>query len=196
MQTIHNDQLIHNLKQDASQVLRQLISLQETDAALLQQQPLSGGWSIATILAHLNFYNDFYLNAINRAIAGRQLRNGSRLYKPGWLGAYFVKLMKPLSDGQLVKRMKAPKNSVPKIQPNGALQLNLLIQSQEQLLQLLDRLQELPLGSIRIPTSLSPLIRLKLGDTVQFLIAHQQRHMLQAGRCLQQLQPREAVPGS
>jgi hypothetical protein len=35
------------------------------------------------------------------------------------------------------------------------------------------------------PTSLSPLIRMRLGDTFAFVIAHLERHVLQAEQALQ-----------
>jgi hypothetical protein len=38
------------------------------------------------------------------------------------------------------------------------------------------------IGAIRIPISISPLIRLKLGDTFHFLVAHQLRHLEQVKR--------------
>jgi hypothetical protein len=53
-------------------------------------------------------------------------------------------------------------------------------QHQNKLLQLLDVARRRNMNSIRIPISISKLIRFKLGDTFRFLIAHEQRHMIQA----------------
>jgi hypothetical protein len=51
---------------------------------------------------------------------------------------------------------------------------------QNKLLQLLEVARRRNLNSIRIPISISKFVRLKLGDTFRFLVAHEQRHMIQA----------------
>jgi len=40
------------------------------------------------------------------------------------------------------------------------------------------------LNTIRVPLSISKLVTLKLGDTFRFLIAHEQRHFIQARNSL------------
>ena len=54
------------------------------------------------------------------------------------------------------------------------------IAGQDKLLQLLDRAKGKDLAKIHIPITLTKLIKLRLGDTFRFLIAHEQRHMIQA----------------
>ena len=76
--------------------------------------------------------------------------------------------------------MKAPKNYVPNKGLNVDTVFKEFFQHQNKLLQLLDVARRRNLDAIRIPISISKLIRLKLGDTFRFLIAHEQRHMIQA----------------
>jgi hypothetical protein len=51
---------------------------------------------------------------------------------------------------------------------------------QHKMLQLLEMARKRNLEQIRIPTTISKMIRLKLGDVFRFLVAHEQRHMIQA----------------
>ena len=59
------------------------------------------------------------------------------------------------------------------------------IEQQEKLLALLDESKLIDLNKCRVPVSIAPYIKLKLGDVFMFLIAHNYRHVLQAERSLQ-----------
>jgi hypothetical protein len=76
--------------------------------------------------------------------------------------------------------MKAMKNYKPAKGLNVEAVFNEFFQHQNKLLQLLDVARRRNMNSIRIPITISKLIRFKLGDTFRFLIAHEQRHMIQA----------------
>ena len=58
------------------------------------------------------------------------------------------------------------------------------IDQKVKLQQLLDIANDRDLNSIRIPITLTKMIKLKLGDLFRFLIAHEQRHMVQARNTL------------
>ena len=113
-------------------------------------------------------------------------------FTPGWLGNYFVKLMQPQQDGTAKKKMKAPANArpVPALDPKAV--LNEYMAGQRRLCDLLTEAKQADIGGIRVPTSLSSLIRLKMGDTFRFLIAHQHRHTNQMKRTLAAVQRQKA----
>lgn len=75
--------------------------------------------------------------------------------------------------------MKSPKNAIPASKPDTTNQLSKFITHQYHLLNLLQVSKTANLNALRIPTSLSRLITLKLGDTFRFFIAHEQRHFVQ-----------------
>jgi hypothetical protein len=52
-------------------------------------------------------------------------------------------------------------------------------EQQQMILELLETARTKNLRSIRIPISISKLIKLTLGDTFRFVIAHHQRHFVQ-----------------
>lgn len=156
----------------------------------------SGAWSVAQCLEHLNIYGRYYLPAIEKAIQEAKQRGSkpAASFNCGWLGAYFAKIMSPEQDGSLKIKMKSPKNAVPSANPDPSAMLAEFIDQQEILLKLLTAAATVNLNQVRIPISIAPWIRLKLGDTFLFFTAHIQRHLLQAERALNVEKPARQTP--
>ena len=188
MKQINSNTLLELLQNDVRELLLQCTQLQHTDPVLLVQQPAEGKWSVAQVLEHLNIYARYYITAIEQKLHLNQ--SGANLvFTPGWLGNYFTQLMKPAADNSLRSKMKAPSNAVPSAQPSAQAMLNEFITHQHHLLNLLQIARTANLDYIRVATTLSKLITLKLGDTFRFFIAHEQRHFLQIENTLRDLQP-------
>ena len=93
--------------------------------------------------------------------------------------------MQPSAGNTIAKKMKAPKNATPVAVPNSQEELDEFISHQHQLLNILSIAKNVDLNKTRVPTSLSSLIKLKLGDTFRFFIAHEQRHAVQVNNILE-----------
>ncbi|ASZ13310.1 DinB family protein [Chitinophaga pendula] len=178
MKTINSKVLLEDLQADVRRIITAAGELKQRSMMTLEAQSAPGQWSVAQVLEHLNIYCRFYLPAIENKLHLHQ--NQSRpQFKPGWLGDYFTKLMLPRQDNTIARKMKAPKNAIPASHPDAHQMLEEFINHQHQLLLLLQVAATADLQKIRIPISISRMIRLKLGDTLRFVIAHQQRHFLQ-----------------
>ena len=179
--------LIDNLYRDTEGSLEKAINTwQNLPSDVLMKQPLPTSWSASQCLEHLNFYGQYYLPAIEKAILKAQAK-GSKAnthFKSGWLGDYFYRLMLPNTEGVTRSKMKSPKNAIPSPEHDAKVIVAEFIDQQEKLLLLLEQARTVNMGKIRIHISISPFIRLKLGDTFLFLIAHNQRHILQLERAL------------
>lgn len=186
MKKINSNQLLENLQTDVRKILLQASQLQQTDTAILEKEPATGKWSIAQVLEHLNIYSRHYITAIERKLHLHQTTSGHFFY-PGWLGNYFTKLMLPAANNAISKKMKAPKNAIPSAKPNAAAMLDEFILHQHHLINLLQIARLADLQRIKIPTSLSSFIKLNLGDTFRFFIAHEQRHFVQIEHTLKML---------
>lgn len=178
MKKINSQQLLDSLQADVRQIILQACQLQHLSTEYLERQPDPNGWSIAQVLEHLNFYSRHYIMAIEKSIHLNQSRPGE-YFSPGWLGDYFTRLMKPGADNSISKKMKAPGNALPSARPEARQVLDEFIQWQHQLITLLQISRSVNLESIRIPTSLNKMLKLKLGDTFRFYLAHEQRHFVQ-----------------
>lgn len=178
MPTYNKQSLIDALQQDVQAIIDSTKQLQQLASPVLLQQPAVDKWSIAQVLEHLNAYNRFY----NRVL-GAALRNnttaGRDVFKTGWLGNYFTNLMKPGKNGTIAKKMPAPAgyNFGPELDVDKVMQEFMV--GQQELLTLLDKARRADLEGVRVPISLTELIKLKMGDVFCFLIAHQQRHFIQ-----------------
>lgn len=183
MPTFPSQSLLHNLRQDVEKIQAQTIQLSGLSQDLLQAQPAANSWSIVQVIAHLNSYNRYYLPQIARAMAAGA-SPAAPFFKPGFFGNYFTKMMQPPVNPQSFKKYKAPKDHTPPAGLDGKAVLHEFLEAQQQLQQLLQMAGQKDLGKIKVPVSISRFIKLKLGDTFRFLIAHQLRHFLQIERIL------------
>jgi hypothetical protein len=80
----------------------------------------NGGWSILQCLEHLNSYGVYYLPAIAAALDRAGKRTGE-MYRGGWLGNYFTKIMSPETG---TKKYRAMKGHLPARELDSASVLN------------------------------------------------------------------------
>lgn len=156
---------------------------QQLPAIRLLSQPAPGKWSAVQCLDHLNSYGRYYLPAIEKAVS-KVGTVKSVFFNSGWLGNYFYKSMLVDNSGAPVTKMNSPKNHRPheNLQPGKV--LNEFICQQEKLLILLSKAKSVDISKARVPISIAPFIKIKLGDTFLFFIAHINRHLLQAQRAI------------
>jgi len=182
MKNYKSIELLENLQADVRQLILAAKYLQSPDPGLLLQEPAPGKWSVVQVLEHLNSYGRYYLLAIERAL--EKDKPAMEIFKPGWLGNYFTKLMKPRENGVIPNKMQSPKEHRPSKYLDVLPVLTTFLEQQHYLLELLELAKSKNISSIRIPVSISRLIRLKSGDTFRFLVAHEQRHFVQIDNTL------------
>ena len=177
--------LLEDLYEQTEQNITKAISeWQQLPVDYLTAQPGENKWSAAQCLEHLNSYGRYYLPAMQQAIQGAAAGEVVTHFKSSWLGNYFYNLMLTDSKGGVKKKMKAPKDHRPATNLNAAVVLSEFISQQEQLLQLITRAQGVDLEQLKVPISLSRFIKLSLGDTLLFYVAHIHRHVAQAERAI------------
>jgi len=179
MKKFKSEDLINNLQNDVKQLVAAAEHLKTADPVKLSYRAQEGKWSVAQILEHLNAYSRYYLPAIEKAIAPVS-KDLNSWFVPGLWGNYFTKMMMPSNVYEIKNKMKAMKAYTPEKSVNVETVFAEFFQHQAKLLQLLEVSRRRNLNTIHIPISISRFIRFKLGDTFRFLIAHEQRHMIQA----------------
>ncbi len=180
------DDLIDKLQSDVRQLIAAAEHLRQADPVKLSYPPEEGSWSVAQCLEHLNAYNRYYLPQIDKNIShiSKEL---NAWFIPGFWGERFTKMMAPNNVYEVKSKMKAPKGYRPERAVNVQAVFDEFLAHQARLLKLLDVSRKRNLNTIRIPITISKFIKLKLGDTFRFLIAHEQRHMIQARNALKKL---------
>ena len=141
-------------------------------------------WSIAEIFEHLNITHAMYINFILTKITKATDVNTS-LYKSGWIGDLVYDKIMPKSDGTVFK-MKAPKTLRPARDPlDGQEVLNRFLQQQDTIYDIIRHVSTKDLQGIKIPFAFTNTVKLRLGDNLRFLVAHNERHLLQAQRIME-----------
>lgn len=183
MRHFQTHELIAELSRETRELVRivreEFASLPEAE---LNRRPAPDRWSIAQCLEHLNSYGDYYLPLLEKAIrkgVERQIPFHPE-FRSGRLGHYFAQSMRPNADGSIGLKMKAFKNHRPAPELDARAVLASFLKQQQQLLDLLQRAGQTDMSRLSIPISIARWLRISAGDTFRFLIAHEQRHMLQA----------------
>ena len=138
-------------------------------------------WSINEIFAHMNDYAKFYHSTFLERIEKTRFREPNSIFMSSPLGRSAWKSMK-LGNAKNVKRkFKSPKAN------NPSLDISLLTgnevsdfeKGQIELLSIIEKATTVNLRKVKVPISISKLIRFRLGDALMFVVFHNERHIQQ-----------------
>lgn len=180
MKPVDKDQLLDALEIRVNAHIQSAVEVfQNMHSELLLKPAPDGGWSIAQCLEHLNRYGDYYIPLIRQGLHRWEGVVKGGIFKSSFIGGYFTRMMDP-DRGK--KKIRAFKEYIPAAELDAHAVVAEFIRQQETLLICLQWARRADLNKIRIPISILKWLRLKLGDVLQFIIAHDERHLRQAGR--------------
>lgn len=177
---ITNHELIHELLEITAANLestKQLKTLSETELNFRNSEK---EWSILECIEHLNLYGDYYLPEIQKQLLVGKTVPTTTVFETGMIGNWFTNMMK-VKEGK-VKKMKSPKDKNPHHSALTPVTIDRFIKQLESLQRFLHDATRIDLIKAKTPISISKLIKLRLGDTLRFLVYHNERHVLQAER--------------
>lgn len=175
---MQTENLIQSLLEQSRQILNRAEKLKTYDLNVLGWREKPDSWSILECLEHLNLYGDFYLPQIENKLE-ESATQAEAEFKSGFWGNYFAKSMLPKDK---LNKMKTFKDKNPLNTKLDKAVVDRFIAQQIKLLELLNASDKVSLNKVKIPISITNLIKLKLGDTFQFYINHMLRHMQQIDR--------------
>jgi hypothetical protein len=173
-----SENLIQSQIEQTRNIINQIEKLKNYDLNTLTWKENPTSWSILECLEHLNLYGDFYLPQIETKIKQSNSKNSSE-FKSGFLGNYFAKSMLPKEK---LNKMKTFKDKNPLHANLDKSVLDKCLAQQFTLLELLNQSRKVDLNKVKIETTISKMIKIKLGDTFQFIINHIIRHLKQIER--------------
>jgi hypothetical protein len=156
--------------------------LRLTDEQLLIR-PAPGKWSIAEIYGHLNLSMDQYIRSILSRIALAP-DHAPDSYRSGWIGNLVYQRIMPRPDGSVFKLKALAAHHPDKTTVNGREALETFQRHCDALDDILRHVRTKDLRGIRIPFIFNGMVSLRLGDILRFLVAHGERHLLQAQRII------------
>ena len=178
MKKFKKEELIDQLQADVKQVQAAADHLKTADPVKLGYC-VEGHWSVAQVIDHLNRYSRHYLPLVEKSMVQIPKENNA-WFVSGFWGNYFTKMMMPKNVYEIKNKMKTAKVFSPEKSGNVEAVFNEFAQHQNKLIQLLEIARRRNLNTSHIPLTSSKFLRLRLGDIFRFLVAHEQRHMIQA----------------
>ncbi|SMD33050.1 DinB superfamily protein [Reichenbachiella faecimaris] len=179
-------ELINSLIVDTQKVKEEAVRFSARDQDELNYKPSPEQWSVLECIEHLNIADAHYLAQFDKKLDSSPF-SAVEEFKPGWMGNYFVKMIKPSADGKI----PAPMKTLKKFRPEVSVQYDTLskfLEDQDHIIDALERSKSLDLNKVKITSAIGPIVTFKLGDAFRFLIGHNQRHIIQAQRVLEQLE--------
>lgn len=167
------DKLSKEVRRQSDVVTTQFQTL-ENDQLLATAE--NGGWSVIQNLEHLNMYYDYYIPAITRSLDQAKKDKSASTFTSGWLGKYFTNSMDYRGKG----KVKAFKDYIPSVDLDPQKVMGSFLANQNEIASLLDLAREHNLTKIKTAISLTKWIKMRLGDVFQFVIMHNERHIVQA----------------
>jgi hypothetical protein len=137
-------------------------------------------WSVLECIEHLNLYGFFYNPELRRVIKEDQSKPRN-YFKSGVIGNYFVKTMLPKRK---LNKMKTFKDKNPSGSNLDILVIDTFINQQKEFLEFIEKSKAIDLTKTKTAISISKLIKMRLGDTFRFIVAHNERHIIQAENAL------------
>lgn len=172
---MQSEQLIQSLIEQTRRIINQAEQLKTLDNHTLTWKANETSWSILECLEHLNLYGDFYLPQIETKIKASSSKSELE-FKPGLLGNYFAQSMLPKEK---LNKMKTFKDKNPLNSPLDKTVIDRFLNQQHKILILLNESRKVSLNKVKVLTTLTKLIQLKLGDAFPFIINHNIRHFKQ-----------------
>jgi len=189
-------EVIAILKRNIQDQLERVEAISRLGEAALSSNPDKDSWNALQCLEHLNRYAEFYLMEIEEKTKSKTPINKAQEtrmkmedleFQPGFWGAKFIKSMLADQNGK-IKKMNTFKSKNPSLQEAKRDSLVRFLAYQEKWLSILDRAKAFDLNRNKCSLTI-PIIKMNLGATLQFVIAHQERHVNQAERALSVVKP-------
>ena len=146
----------------------------------LSKRPAENAWSALECLEHMNLYGDFYIQEFHRAITQSKYPS-ERVFTSGWMGDYSAKSMIPKEKLNKMKTFKTKNPLGSKLNKEST--IDRFINQQKEILHILEKAKNVSLNRTKCNTTL-PLFKFNLGDTLRFVIYHEERHLVQAKKSL------------
>ncbi|RAW03358.1 DinB family protein [Pseudochryseolinea flava] len=178
---------IKNLKVEIDETIAFVAAINAQDETLLNWKQSAERWSILECIEHLNRYCRYYNVAINNVLT--RSNDGQPVNKSSWLGKKFISMMHPSNR----KMQKTMKHLNPVHSKLSIATLHEFLAHQDKLLHMLDASASKSIGKQNISVEFLRILTIPFFDAFEFLVVHQQRHILQIRDILEKRSNREAV---
>lgn len=172
-------QILTNITQENTDNVKKFTAKLSDDQ--MKWRPNPGIWSVGEVLAHLNEYASYYHPTIQSKIKTTRFTSTKEEFMSSPLGRSAWKSMKLGKAKNVKRKFRAPKGQNPTLHPElvKGTEIDDFLGHQADMLALIEDAQTVNLRRVKIPISISKIVRLRLGDALLFVVYHNQRHVQQ-----------------
>ena len=172
--------LLNQLKDQTQSIIEtvetKFLTLPETQ---LNLKPTGDKWSVLECFEHLNLYSQYYLTALETAIHNA-VPSRPQDVKYTWIGKKSVAMMHPSN----AKKQKTFKKMIPTRSRLTTDVLATFLNDQQRILRLIEKASLLNVSKAVVPVEFFKLLKMNIAETLEFVIVHEQRHLIQAENVL------------
>jgi len=169
-------ELLSKLRRDVQAIIDFSNEVELLPESTLNWKERGEKWSILECLEHLNRYSSHYHSELRKAIAVAIPSDNKQEARSTWMGKKFIAMMHP--DNTRKQKTLARMNPI-----HGTLKRDVIkkfLRNQEDLLDIINDASNVDLNKGSVRVEFLKLLRMNIGDTLQFLVVHEQRHIKQA----------------
>lgn len=157
--------------------------LQELSFAELTKKKDEKTWCVLECVEHMNKATELYLNQMDKKM--HLLKPDEKhVFKKTWLASKFTNGLAPTPEGEIKNKMKTTKV----FRPSGEMTpstLDQFLNNADRIEKILVQAKNMDLRSFKVTTALGPILKFYLGDALDFILAHNDRHVVQIKTILQ-----------
>ncbi len=156
------------------------------DEKLFNASPAPKKWSVAECIQHLNITLNIYIPQMVNVVKNKNRYLGQKEnFNHSFIGKMVVKSMNPRKNNEIPMKVK----TFGKLKPKSIEyeKHNVLIKFagfQKDIINIIDGCENMSLEKPKIVTAAGPILKMRIGDALHFMIAHNRRHILQAQNVL------------
>ncbi|PWJ44610.1 DinB family protein [Sediminitomix flava] len=154
----------------------------------LRFKPAPEKWSALECIEHLNTVYEHYLPRIQNVLSQAE-PSSNEVFSSGLFGGMMTRSMLPKTEGATTMSMKTFKRMEPQVTDK----LTRVVLKQyrlnvSELKSCIEKANDYDLKKLKVASAIGPILRFRLGDAFQFVLAHDMRHLKQAQQILSKLE--------
>ena len=176
--------VLQQARHEIAEANEQVRQLQQQPADALRHHPRPDAWSALDCVEHMNLFYDDYLPRVERAVQGGK-PSAEQNYSSGFFGKMMINSLRP-QQGKRRMKIKTFKKMTPKTDDKPTEPVfAAFFRHHTQLAELLAQAAPLDWNRVKVASAIGPILRFKLGDCFRIMLAHTERHLLQAQEALE-----------
>ena len=178
-----SNDIINNALASCNQQIEKARFFLNQEEANLNHKVSSKKWSANECFEHINATLDVYLPRMIKGVENCKY-SFKEDFKPGFMGKKMWANMLP-EDGKLKSTMKTFKYLEPiNLKTRNDSPIQKFIEHMNDFKACVESSKNIDLNKVKVTSAVGPILRFKLGDTIMFMINHNERHIWQAENAL------------